>query len=128
MQTTINQRIKVISEKLCNGNISELSRIAGVNQPALRDIVGSKQAKPGFEILNKIVDSSILNINAGWLLTGKGEMQLSKTYSPAAKINIDTESSAEYEINNYKDKYIEVLEENRRLYNEIKKLTAAAGV
>lgn len=75
MDTTINQRIKEIADKLCDGNMSELARIAGVNQPALRDIVGAKQAKPRFEILNKIVDNSTLHINAEWLLTGKGAMQ-----------------------------------------------------
>ena len=75
MDTTINQRIKEIADKLCGGNMSELARISGVNQPALRDIVGTKQAKPRFEILNKIVDNTTLTINAEWLLTGKGEMR-----------------------------------------------------
>ena len=75
MDTTINQRIKEIADKLCDGNISELARMVGVNQPALRDIVGSKQAKPRFQILNKVVDNSTLHINAEWLLTGKGAMQ-----------------------------------------------------
>ncbi len=76
MDTTINQRIKGIADKLCDGNISELARIVGVNQPALRDIVGTKQAKPRFEILNKIADNSTLSINSEWLLTGKGSMQI----------------------------------------------------
>src|SRR5690554_6255433 len=75
MDTTINQRVKEIADKLCNGNVSELARVVGVNQPALRDIVGAKQAKPRFEILSKIADCSTLQINAEWLLTGKGEMQ-----------------------------------------------------
>lgn len=75
MDSTINQRVKEIADKLCNGNISELARTAGVNQPALRDIVGVKQAKPRFEILNKIADCSSLQINPQWLLTGKGRMQ-----------------------------------------------------
>lgn len=79
METTINQRIKEIAEKLFDGNISELARVSGVNQPALRDIVGTKQAKPRFEILNSIVDNSTLNIEAEWLLTGKGEMLKSST-------------------------------------------------
>jgi transcriptional regulator with XRE-family HTH domain len=72
METSINERIKFVLDTLCGGSISELSRIIGVNQPALRDIVGSKQSKPGYEILNKIVDNSTLNIDADWLLTGRG--------------------------------------------------------
>ncbi|NLZ96257.1 MAG: transcriptional regulator [Bacteroidales bacterium] len=78
MDTTINQRIKEVADKLCDGNISELARIVGVKQPTLRDIVTGRQVKPGFDILNKIVDNSTLNINSEWLLTGKGEMQTSK--------------------------------------------------
>ncbi len=75
MDTTINERIKEIADKLFDGNISQLARISGVNQPALRDIVGVKQRKPGFEILKQIADCSALQINTDWLLTGKGEMQ-----------------------------------------------------
>ena len=77
MESTINQRVQAIADKLCNGNISELARVSGASQPALRDIVGKKQAKPRFELLNTIVESSALQINAEWLLTGKGEMQKS---------------------------------------------------
>ena len=75
MYDTVNNRIKEISKKFCNGNISELARITGINQPALRDIVGKKRAKPGYEILTAIVDNSTLQINGNWLLTGEGEMQ-----------------------------------------------------
>ena len=82
-ENSINKRIKLIAEKLCNGNISELARIIGVNQPALRDVVGAKQVKPGFDILNKIVDNATLNIDAKWLLTGKGNMQLEEIYTAA---------------------------------------------
>lgn len=74
MDTTINQRIKQIADKLCHGKISELAKVSGVNQSALRDIIGIKQRKPGFEILHKIVDNSTLNINGDWLLIGKGPM------------------------------------------------------
>ena len=75
MDSTINQRIKEIANKLCDGNVSELARLAGVNQPALRDIVGTQQCKPSFDTINKLVDNPTLNINPGWLITGKGAMQ-----------------------------------------------------
>ncbi len=75
MDTTINERVKEIADKMCGGNISEMARIIDVRQPSLRDIVTGKLVKPGFEILNKIVDNSTLNINADWLLTGRGAMQ-----------------------------------------------------
>lgn len=75
MDTTINQRVREIADKLCDGNISEFARMVDVRQPTLRDIVTGKKAKPGFDILNKIVANSILNINSEWLLTGTGPMQ-----------------------------------------------------
>lgn len=75
---TINKRVKLISEKFCNGNVSELARIVNLNQSALRDVVGAKQVKPGFEIIFRLVDNTVLNINAQWLVTGVGEMQKNK--------------------------------------------------
>lgn len=75
MKTTVNERVKLISERFCNGNISELARIVGLNQSALRDVVGAKQVKPGFEIIFRIVDNAVLNINAEWLVTGDGDVQ-----------------------------------------------------
>ena len=75
MDTTINQRVKEIADKLCGGNVSEMARITGVNQPALRDIVGTKKRKPGFEVLSQIAGCATLQINGDWLLTGVGAMQ-----------------------------------------------------
>ena len=75
MKTTINQRIREIADKMCGGNVSELARMTGVNQPALRDILGKKQRKPGFEVLSKIASCATLQISGDWLLTGKGSMQ-----------------------------------------------------
>ena len=78
MNTTINQRIREIADKLCDGNISEMARIVGLRQPSLRDIVTGKLVKPGFDILYKIADNSTLNISSEWLLRGEGEMQRPK--------------------------------------------------
>ena len=78
MNTTINERVKEIADKLCDGNISEMARIVGVRQPSLRDVAAGKMVKPGFDMLHKIVDSSTLNISSEWLLRGEGEMQRHK--------------------------------------------------
>lgn len=75
MNTTINQRIKEIADKLCKGNISELARVSGVKQSTLRDIATGKQVQPGYDTLNQIAACDALQINAEWLLTGKGAMQ-----------------------------------------------------
>lgn len=75
MKTTINQRIKKIADRLCEGNMSELARILDVKQPSLRDVVGIKEVKPRSDMLTKIANSTELQINPEWLLTGKGSMQ-----------------------------------------------------
>lgn len=75
MKTTINQRIKKIADRLCEGNMSELARILDVKQPSLRDVVGIKEVKPRSDMLTKIASSTELQINPEWLLTGKGSMQ-----------------------------------------------------
>lgn len=101
MDTTINQRVKEIADKLCDGNVSELARISGVSQPALRDVVGTRQVEPRFETLSRIVDSSTLNINAEWLLTGKGEMQTHKidiVHNPPYR-DVGSKSIPVYDIN-----------------------------
>ncbi len=78
MDTTINERVKEIADKLCDGNISEMARIVGVRQPSLRDIVTGKLVKPGYDMLHSIVDNSVLNISSDWLLRGIGPMQRHK--------------------------------------------------
>ncbi|MDD2475154.1 MAG: S24 family peptidase [Dysgonamonadaceae bacterium] len=100
MDTTINQRVKAIADKLCDGNISEMARIVGLRQPSLRDVVTGKLVKPGFDVLHKIVDNSILNINSEWLLKGKGEMQLSVNvvHNPPYR-DVGTKAIPIYDIN-----------------------------
>lgn len=101
MKTTINQRVKEIADKLCDGNVSELARISGVNQPALRDIVGVKQRKPGFEILNQLVESAELQINTDWLIRGIGPMQrheINIVHNPPYK-DIGSNTIPVYDIN-----------------------------
>ncbi|MDR1601773.1 MAG: hypothetical protein LBS42_05025 [Tannerella sp.] len=84
MESTINERIKTIQDEFFKGNTSEFARTIGVKQPALRDIVGTKKPKPGYEILNCIVECSAININAEWLLTGRGQMKKNKS-SPSGE-------------------------------------------
>ena len=116
MKSAINQRIKEISNILFNGNISEFARKTTVNQPTLRDIVGTKQVKPGFDTLSKIVENS--TISAEWLLTGRGE-RLKNEY--AVIENVAREEPAAYG-NSWKDKYIAEIEENKQLRIEIREL------
>ncbi|MDR1699465.1 MAG: hypothetical protein LBR75_06560 [Prevotellaceae bacterium] len=63
-------------------------------------------------------------VDANWLLTGKGEMLLEK------KNNFPVKSQVENGANDYKDKYITALEENIQLRKELDiciKNTTAVG-
>lgn len=75
METTINQRVRTLVDTFCDGNVSEFARVIGVSQPTIRDVVGTKQVKPGFDALKKMVENSSLSINSDWLMTGKGRMK-----------------------------------------------------
>lgn len=68
---TVNSRIKFVIDKLYNGNISLFCRVAEVKQPTLNTIVGERQSKPSFDILNAIA-LNIKDVNLKWLITGLG--------------------------------------------------------
>jgi transcriptional regulator with XRE-family HTH domain len=73
-----------------------------------------REQKPSLEFIINII-KTFPNISSGWLLTGKGSIEVSE--NPVSEINID-----------YKDKYTEVLEENRKLNKEIKVALEKASV
>lgn len=72
MQETVNERIRLIAEKLYKNNVNELCRALGVKQATMSNIVAGRMSKPSFEVLLAIVEKS--NISADWLITGRGEM------------------------------------------------------
>lgn len=76
MQTSINQRFKLICDNLFNGNISEMSRQCNINRGTLRDIIGDRQSEPRHEAIRNVVESPF-DISSEWLVTGKGEMLIS---------------------------------------------------
>lgn len=73
MQTTINQRFKLICDNLFNGNISEMSRQCNINRGTLRDIIGDRQSEPRHDAILNVVESPY-NISAKWLVSGDGNM------------------------------------------------------
>lgn len=71
MESTINDRIAIIieNERL---NVSSFSKLIGIAQTSLRDVVKGG-AEPKFSTIEKIIIAKPL-IDANWLITGKGEM------------------------------------------------------
>lgn len=86
METTINERVKLISEKYFKGNTSAMARAISVKQSTLRDIIGERQSAPSYETLKAIVDYATININSDWLMLGKGDMEIKPTGQGNAKL------------------------------------------
>lgn len=78
MENTINDRIRKIISDHHKGSANALSKASGVSQSTLKDIIGEKANKPGYDTIIKILksesDELLGYINADWLLFGKGEM------------------------------------------------------
>lgn len=71
MSTTVNERIKIIAEKLYEGKITRMCTALGVSQAAMSNIVSGRMSKPSFDVINAFVEK--VNVNADWLITGNGD-------------------------------------------------------
>jgi hypothetical protein len=70
METTINTRIKMIIKTL-GFTVNGFAKTVGVSHPLLFNY--TKERDPSFDFLNKLLNQ-FPNIDAEWLITGKGEM------------------------------------------------------
>jgi hypothetical protein len=73
---TIGERIMRLVEHFHQGNKTAFGRVANIQSGVLAGIVGGRESKPGFEILQKLL-TAYPNVNPTWLLFGRGEMLLS---------------------------------------------------
>lgn len=95
METTINQRIKMIVDESGKA-VNSYAAMIGVSQPTLKACVDGNNA-PRFDTLQKIL---IVNpmISAEWLMRGEGDMLKS---NGAEKVNsVSKKYDAEIEIDN----------------------------
>lgn len=69
---TINERFDQIIGTLFKGNKSAFANAIGVTPSVVDNIVGKRQGKPSFDVVEKI--SALAEINIDWLITGKGDM------------------------------------------------------
>ena len=92
-----------IKKMIIDSKMSELglSSKIGIPQRSVNYYLSRKQ-KPSLEFISKIVET--FNIDANWLLTGNGDMEISSTSS---EINTD-----------YKEKYEKLEKENLILRTE----------
>lgn len=74
----INDRILKLIMAFAEGNKRRFSQITSLSPSVVENLVGSRQGKPSFEVLEKIV-LAFANLNTDWLITGRGEMFLTNT-------------------------------------------------
>lgn len=78
----INSRFDQIITTLFKGNKSAFASAVGVTPSVVDNIVGKRQGKPSFEVLEKV--SALAEINIEWLITGSGNMLKELRQKPAA--------------------------------------------
>jgi transcriptional regulator with XRE-family HTH domain len=72
METSINSRLKEIIDTLYKGNKRAFSSAIGVSPTVIENVVGSRQGKPSYDVIEKIFAKA--NISPTWLLLGEGPM------------------------------------------------------
>lgn len=79
MYTTVNERFRMIAEKLYNGNITAMAKATYISRTTINSIIGEKEVAPGYEVIRKIAEISSPKISLDWLITGAGEMLVNTT-------------------------------------------------
>ena len=74
MYTTVNERFRMIAEKLYNGNITAMAKATYISRTTINSIIGENEVAPGYEVIRKIAEISSPKISLDWLITGAGEM------------------------------------------------------
>jgi len=70
---TVNERMKILIDELTGGRQSFFAEKLGVGQSTINSIVGKRQNKPGYDLLNRI-KTTYPEVNIDWLVAGDGEM------------------------------------------------------
>lgn len=83
----INDRIHELIIYFAEGNKRRFSQLTSLSPSVIENLVGSRQGKPSFDVLEKIV-CAFADINADWLITGRGEMLLGKSISESISLGI----------------------------------------
>ena len=67
----INYRFGKIIRTLYGGNKSAFASAIGVSPSVVENIVGKRQGKPSFDVVEKVC--ALAEVNIVWLITGKGD-------------------------------------------------------
>ncbi|WP_148375263.1 MULTISPECIES: helix-turn-helix domain-containing protein [Butyricimonas] len=107
----VNERIKCIVDECFDGNVSAFARAIDISQSTLKDIVGGRFSKPGYDVLEKILSAESLFISPDWLMKGKGDMiiqNVNQTNEHGDNINT---ASGNISVNKTNDENIKALKD-----------------
>ena len=90
----INERLSLIINELYKGNKRSFSKQIGVSPTVIENVMGTRQGKPSFDVLEKICSNA--NISPEWLLTGNGDMLRGGQAKPGAVMSYDEKSGVPY--------------------------------
>ncbi|KAA6324604.1 hypothetical protein EZS27_026078 [termite gut metagenome] len=110
---TINERFDIIIKKLYLGNKSAFAKDVHVSPTVIENVVGKRQGKPSYDVLEKICANA--NISIEWLFYGNGSMLREEQTSPQPVIYQENDSV-------YKGLYEKIYEENKALLQKIGKM------
>ncbi len=95
---SINARFDQIITTLFNGKKSAFASAINVAPSVVDNIVGKRQGKPSFEVVEKV--SAIAKLNIEWLITGKGDMlKLEDASNRPVEVSVNIPPSQEIEQN-----------------------------
>jgi transcriptional regulator with XRE-family HTH domain len=86
METTVNERIKELIDKL-NLNPNSFAKRLGVAGTVVYNIIDGRKNNPSYDVMTNICKS--FNVNPAWLLDGKGDIFI--TNEIAKEVNPDIE-------------------------------------
>lgn len=112
----ISQRIKWLVDDYCDNNVSKFALMMGSSEANIRNYISGTQ--PKYEFLSKVIET--FEINAEWLLTGKGDMLKSGDNEPAQPYACRECKKKDKEIEKWKNRYIELSDKYIALSEEIK--------
>ena len=90
---TINERFNTIINTLYGGNKSAFAAAVGVRPSVVDNIVGKRQGKPSFEVVEKV--AALAEINVAWLITGNGDAFAKKQGTTPPKTEITPAAAGE---------------------------------
>lgn len=85
---TVNDRMQQIVDQMFDGNKAAFAKAIGLAPTSVSNYLGKQRAsRPSADLLEKIVNS--LDVDAMWLLTGKGHMERieTKRFEPDSTTN-----------------------------------------